>query len=92
MIEDKLAILQEVIDRHGDCEGFAKPAICKRCPLGNKIVNGRKVNCMDYLKINTDEMTEDEIFDTYEKAAEEELFIRGLVFLQAFAGNVCSVA
>lgn len=73
MVEDKVEILQEVIDRHGDCEGFASPAICKRCPLGNKRVNGRKMNCMDYLKINS-EMTEDEIADIYEEAAVEELF------------------
>lgn len=73
MVEDKVIILQEIIDRHGDCEGFANPAICKRCPLGNKQVNGRKVNCMDFLKINQ-EMTEEEVWDTYEKAAEEELF------------------
>ena len=74
MVEDKVGILQEIIDRHGDCEGFANPAICKRCPLGNKQVNGRKVNCMDFLKINTLEMTEEEVFDKYEKAAEDELF------------------
>lgn len=73
MVEGKVEILQEIIDRHGDCEGFANPAICKRCPLGNKQVNGRKVNCMDHLKI-TNEMTEDEVFDKYEKAAEDELF------------------
>lgn len=73
MVEDKVEILQEIIDRHGDCEGFANPAICKRCPLGNKRVNGRKVNCMDYLNI-TPEMTQDETFDVYEKAAEDELF------------------
>ncbi len=73
MVEGKVEILQEIIDRHGDCEGFAGPAICKRCPLGNKQVNGRRVNCMDYLKI-TSEMTEDEVYDKYEKAAEEELF------------------
>lgn len=73
MVEDKVEILQEIIDRHGDCEGFANPAICKRCPLGNKQVNGRKVNCMDYLEI-THEMTEDEVLDKYEEAAAEELF------------------
>lgn len=73
MVEDKVEILQEIIDRHGDCEGFAVPAICKRCPLGNKQVNGRRVNCMDYLKI-TQEMTEEEVYDKYEKAAEDELF------------------
>ena len=73
MITDKLKILQEIIDRHGDCEGFAVPAICKRCPLGNKLVNGKKVNCMDYLKIYND-MTEEEVCEKYEKAAEDELF------------------
>ena len=73
MVEDKVGILQEIIDRRGDCEGFANPAICKRCPLGTKQINGRKVNSMDFLKINQ-EMTEDEVFDKYEKAAEEELF------------------
>jgi len=74
MVEDKVEILQEIIDRHGDCEGFANPAICKRCPLGNKQVNGRKVNCMDYLGVKLDEMTEEEVFDKYENAAADELF------------------
>lgn len=73
MVEDKLKILQEIVDRHGNCEGFAKPAICKRCPLGNKIVKGRKVNCMDFLNI-TEEMTDDEVCDKYENAASEEIF------------------
>lgn len=73
MVEDKIAILQEIIDRYGDCEGFANPAICKRCPLGNKKVGGRKVNCMDYLNI-TEEMTEDEVCELYQKTAEDELF------------------
>jgi len=73
MVEGKVEILQEIIDRHGDCEGFANPAICKRCPLGNKQVNGRKVNCMDFLKISS-EMAEEEVYDVYEKAAEDELF------------------
>jgi hypothetical protein len=73
MVEDKVAILQEIIDRHGDCEGFARPAICSRCPLGNKRVNGRRVNCMDYLKINPD-MSEDEVLEKYENAAADELF------------------
>ena len=73
MIKDGTAILQEVIDRHGDCEGLASPAICKRCPLGNKRINGKRVNCMDYLKIDSD-MTDDEIYDKYEDAAVEELF------------------
>jgi hypothetical protein len=73
VIKDSAAILQEIIDRHGDCEGFANPAICKRCPLGNKRVGDRKVNCMDYLKISS-EMTEDEICAKYEQAAADELF------------------
>lgn len=73
MVEDKVAILQEIIDRHGDCEDFAKPAICKRCPLGNKQVDGRRVNCMDYLKIHPD-MSLDEILTKYEDAAADELF------------------
>lgn len=73
MVEDKVAILQEIIDRNGDCERFASPAICKRCPLGNKRVNDRKVNCMDYLNI-TAELTEDETCDKYEEAAADELF------------------
>jgi hypothetical protein len=73
MVEDKVAILQEIIDRHGDCEDFAEPAICKRCPLGNKQINGRRVNCMDYLSI-TAEMSFDEIAAKYEDAAINELF------------------
>lgn len=73
MILDPVNILQEIIDRHGDCEGFRNPAICKRCPLGNKIVNGRKMNCMDYLGVDPSEKTEDEICDVYERAAADEL-------------------
>ena len=68
-----MAILQEIVDRHGDCEDFAKPAICKRCPLGNKQRDGRRVNCMDYLNIHPDMSTE-EILAKYEDAATEELF------------------
>ena len=77
MVEDKVEILQEIIDRHGDCEDFAKPAICKRCPLGNKQINGRRVNCMDYLNINQD-MTVEEILTKYEDAAADELFSIGM--------------
>lgn len=73
MVEGKVEILQEIIDRHGDCEDFAKPAICKRCPLGNKYKDGRRVNCMDYLNIH-DGMSAEEILAKYEDAAAEELF------------------
>lgn len=73
MVEDKVAILQEIIDRYGDCNEFATPAICKRCPLGNKRIEGRRVNCMDFLKI-TEEMQDEEICEIYQKAAEDELF------------------
>lgn len=73
MLVDKVAILQEIIDRQGDCSDIACPAVCKRCPLGNKLVNGRKVNCMDYLNI-TPEMRQDQISEKYAKAAEDELF------------------
>lgn len=73
MVEDKTAILQEIINRHGDCDDFAEPAICKRCPLGNKQVNGRKVNCMDLLKVTPDMLKED-ADEVYEQAAEDELF------------------
>lgn len=73
MVENKAAILQEIIDRHGDCEDFAQPAICKRCPLGNKQIDGRRVNCMDYLNINPD-MSIEEVLTKYEDAATDELF------------------
>lgn len=73
MVKDKAAILQEIVDHYGDCNEFATPAICKRCPLGNKRINGRKVNCMDFLKI-TEEMHDDEVCDIYQRAAEDELF------------------
>jgi len=73
VLQDKVAILQEIIDRQGDCRDIACPAVCKRCPLGNKSINGRKVNCMDYLNI-TSEMQSDQISEKYAKAAEDELF------------------
>jgi hypothetical protein len=68
-----LDILQEIIDRDGDCEDFAGPAVCKRCPLGNKTVDGRRVNCMDFLRI-TEQMTSEQIEEIYKQAAQEELF------------------
>lgn len=71
---DPVSILQEVIDRDGDCEGLAGPAVCSRCPLGTKTVNGRRVNCMDYLKLVPGELTREEQSDIYKKAAEDELF------------------
>lgn len=74
MLEDKQKILQAIIDHTGDCGLFATTAICKRCPLGNKRVDGRRVNCMDYLNIDTSTMEHEEVCDIYEKAAEEELF------------------
>lgn len=73
MLENKIAILQEIIDRAGDCSDIACPAVCKKCPLGNKLINGRKVNCMDYLNVTPD-MSSDEISEKYAKAAEDELF------------------
>lgn len=73
MVKDPVEILQKIVESLGDCESFTRNEICKLCPLGNKIVNGRKVNCADYLKVRHSEMTEDEIMDIYEKAAAEEL-------------------
>lgn len=72
MPDDKSEILQKIIDHLGDCDLFTTPDICKRCPLGNKRVNGRRVNCMDYLKVN-EEMNHDQICDVYLDAAEKEL-------------------
>lgn len=69
---DPLVILQEVIDRDGDCEGFANPSICKRCPLGNKKVNGHRVNCVDYL--NAGNMDPETAKEVYVNAAKEEIF------------------
>lgn len=73
MLTNKIEILQEIVDRDGDCDTFAVPAICKRCPLGNKIVNGRKANCMDFLNISID-MASEQVDEIYKKAAEEEIF------------------
>jgi hypothetical protein len=74
MVLDPEAILQAIIDRNGDCEGFTTPALCKRCPLGNKRnAKGDRVNCLDYLAIDPSVLTEDELFDKYEQAAAEEL-------------------
>lgn len=73
MLTKKQDILQAIVDHLGDCSLFTRPEICSLCPLGNKVVNGRRVNCMDYLKI-TPERAEEDIQDVYEKAAEEELF------------------
>jgi len=70
---DKIGILQEIVDRNGDCSDFAGPAVCKRCPLGNKRIEDRRVNCMDYLKI-TEELTTDQVEEIYKNAAQEEIF------------------
>ncbi len=68
---DPVAILQEVIDRDGDCEGFANPSVCKRCPLGNKRIDGHRVSCVDYLKANT--MDPERAKEVYVNAAKEEI-------------------
>lgn len=73
MLTDPKLILQEVIDQDGDCSDFACPAVCKRCPLGSKRIDGRRVNCMDYLNVDI-ELPEEVKRDIYKKAAEEELF------------------
>ena len=77
MFSKKQEILQAIIDHTGDCDLFTNPAICKRCPLGNKRVEGRRVNCLDYLKIDR-QLEHNEVCDIYEKAAEEELFLMSL--------------
>lgn len=73
MLTDPKEILQEIITQDGDCSGIAGPAVCKRCPLGGKRVDGRRLNCMDYLNIQH-EMPEEEMLEIYKKAAQEELF------------------
>lgn len=76
MLTDPVAILQEIIDFDGDCEAFSGPAICKRCPLGNKRIDGKRVSCLDYLnrQHNVEQKSAEEINALYKTAAEEELF------------------
>ena len=69
---DEVSILERIIEHHGDCELFAGPAICKRCPLGNKRIDGERVSCVDYL--NVDQMTTEEADEVYLTAANDELF------------------
>jgi hypothetical protein len=72
---DPAAILQTIIEHEGSCE-WASPAICKRCPLGNKRVNGRRVNCWDYVRslCSVNYGDAERIAETYKACAEEELF------------------
>lgn len=77
MLTDPSEILEEIIEQDGECERWASPAVCKRCPLGNKRVDGRRMSCADFLKhrYNVDFDKNDSVVNAaYKMAAEEELF------------------
>ena len=76
MLTDPVAILQEIIDQDGDCESWATPTVCKRCPLGGKRIDGRRLNCQDYINRQRSlaGKTVEEVREAYVSAAEEELF------------------
>lgn len=72
MILDPVKILEEIVEREGDCDGLAGPATCKRCPLGNKSIDNKRVNCVEYVKaLNA---SSEEANKIYKDAAQEELF------------------
>jgi hypothetical protein len=76
MITDPVAILEKIVEENGDCEEWAGPPSCKKCPLGGKRVDGRRLSCMDYLDqlYGIHQKTQDEVKAIYKRAAEEELF------------------
>lgn len=76
MLTDPVAILQEIIDQDGSCEDLACATVCKRCPLGGKRLDGKRLSCDDYIRLhhNIDNMLREEVDTIYKTAAEEELF------------------
>lgn len=74
LMTDPEAILQRIIDDNGDCDSWATPETCKNCPLGNKQLDGKKVNCLDYLGINLFRHAGQDAAALYKRAAEDELF------------------
>lgn len=73
---DSLEVLQKIIEWEGDCSKGADPTVCKYCPLGNKKIQDKKLNCLDYLGLHNDALEghNDIVASKTKQAAEEELF------------------
>jgi hypothetical protein len=71
---DPVDILEAIIEADGNCNDFANPSVCKRCPLGNKRVEGKRVNCMEYVGCQVGIDSFDDINEKYKNAANDELF------------------
>lgn len=72
MSKDAVKILEMIIAMDGVCKKFASSDDCNRCPLGNKIINGRRVSCVEYL--NAWRHPKEEFYSRYRQAAQDELF------------------
>jgi hypothetical protein len=66
-----VAILERIIKEEGSC-CWAKPSICKECPLGQFTrVDGQRISCIEALGI--DGLSEQEADSRYKKAATNKL-------------------
>ena len=65
-------ILERIIQEEGSCT-WAKPSVCKACPLGRleRYESGRYVSCVEAL--NIDGLSEEEADAKYKKAAMDKL-------------------
>lgn len=69
---DGISILEKIIEEEGNC-CWARPAICRLCPLGRlaRDKNGGFMSCVEALGI--DGLSEEEADSRYKKAAQEKL-------------------
>jgi hypothetical protein len=69
---DGISILERIIAEEGNC-CWAKPSVCKNCPLGrlDRYESGRYASCVESL--NIDGLSEEEADAKYKEAAINKL-------------------
>ncbi len=67
-----ISILEKIVEEGGSC-CWARPSICRACPLGKlaRDKNGGFMSCVEAL--NIDGLSEEEADARYRKAAQEKL-------------------
>lgn len=63
------SILKKIIEADGSCTLWAKPSICKQCPLSKlkRKEDGRYLSCIEALAVH--DMTEEEADARYKEVA-----------------------
>lgn len=69
ILENMSSILKKIIESDGSCTQWAKPSICKLCPLSKlkKKEDGNYLSCVEAL--NIDNMSEEEADARYKEVA-----------------------